>query len=98
MSEHGDEAEVNAAPKLDLYSLDPEKFPMLYAFNELTMRLSNSAQSAPGCTSKFKEIRWQEMESRMAGMSAKQFVEMALCRDNDQHMDRFFPGWRADWE
>lgn len=89
-------------PKLRVKTFDQlesDEFPMLCAFRTLNNSLSNTAQSAPGCTSLFTEVEWHAMEARMSRMLAKQFVDMALGLDqDDQVMERFFPGWRMDWE
>ena len=57
--------------------LMPEKFPMLSAFRELNLSLSNTAQSAPHCNADFTELEWYKIEMALRELPALEYVHMA---------------------
>jgi len=82
-----------------LYELGAVEFPMLCALRTLTLSLSNTMQSAPGCTSQFTVEKWREYEAICARMHVTDFVDIATCTERgDAIMDVEFPGWSDDWE
>jgi hypothetical protein len=79
--------------------LDSEQFPMVYSMFTLTGSLTNFMQSAPGCASRFTEDKWRSIEEKLKALPASVFVDIALCRDEDDKLlEQYFPGWREDWE
>lgn len=83
----------------EITDLPENEFPMIHALWVLTGSTSCSAQSAPGCTSCFTMAKWKSIESKLAELTAGDFVDIGLCReDGDRLLAQHFPDWHKDWE